>query len=274
MKVEKTLYINTCVFGASGLERIPELIRRYPGRIGFEVLSMFDLAVFEPALRGVLDNLAAVPVSFHGPVYEAEHSAARGSAAYERTMFHVRKTLEYARLLHSTHFTMHLNNCTVLPEEKDRMLRNALDNYEELCGLFDPFGCRIFVENTGTRLQGNVLLDQAEFTDLCRDRKFDVLIDIGHAHANGWDIPKLIEDLKDRIRAYHLHNNDGLHDQHRRLHDGTMDFDAVYEKIRRETPDADLIIEYISPVLSGPELEEDFQDLLNRSASSLKCSAR
>ena len=29
MKAEKTLYINTCVFGASGLGRIPELIRRY-----------------------------------------------------------------------------------------------------------------------------------------------------------------------------------------------------------------------------------------------------
>ena len=256
------IYINTCVFGASGMDRIPELLRRYPGRLGFEVLSMFDLPDFEPALQRHLDDLAACPVSFHGPVYEAEHSAPRDGQTYERTMYHVRKTLEYARLLHSRHFTMHLNNCFVLPRRKDEMLRNALISYEELRGLFEPIGCRIFVENTGTKVQGNILLDQAEFTDVCRDQDLEVLIDIGHAHANGWDIPKLIGDLKDRIRAYHLHNNDGCRDQHRRLHDGTLDFDAVYEKIRRETPEADLIIEYVDPALAGAELEEDLLELL------------
>nr|MBQ6242017.1 sugar phosphate isomerase/epimerase [Lachnospiraceae bacterium] len=254
--------INTCVFGTGKMDRIPELLGRYPGRLGFEILSMFDLPDFEPALRQQLDALASCPVSFHGPVYECEHSAARGTEAYERTMFHVRKTLEYARLLHSRHFTMHLNNCLVLPRKKDEMLQNALENYEELRCLFEPFGCRIFVENTGTRVQGNMLLDQAEFTDVCRANDFEVLIDIGHANANGWDISRLIDDLKDRIRAYHLHNNDGLRDQHRRLHDGTLDFDAVIQKIRRDTPEADLIIEYVSPALAGKELEEDLKGLL------------
>ena len=75
------IYINTCVFGASGMDRIPELLRRYPGRLGFEVLSMFDLPDFEPALQRHLDDLAACPVSFHGPVYEAEHSAPRDGCA-------------------------------------------------------------------------------------------------------------------------------------------------------------------------------------------------
>ena len=41
------------------------------------------------------------------------------------------------------------------------------------------------------------------------------LIDTGHAMANHWDIPKLISQLGTRIKGYHLHNTDGVHDLHR-----------------------------------------------------------
>ena len=33
--------------------------------------------------------------------------------------------------------------------------------------------------------------------------------------ANHWDIPKLISQLGTRIKGYHLHNTDGVHDLHR-----------------------------------------------------------
>jgi len=258
----KPLLINTCVFGAERFSDVRDYIAAYGNRIGFEILAMFDLPDFEDRLRENLDLLAGCSISFHGPVYCAEHSAPRGSAEYEETMWHVRKTLEYARILHSEHFVMHLNNCRVDPAARDRMLANALDNYRELRELCGAFGCRVFVENTGTKLQGNVLLDQDEFTDLCRRERFDVLIDIGHANANGWDLYRLIDDLAPQIRAYHLHNNDGIHDLHNRLHDGTIDFTPLMQTIRRRTPDADLIIEYTRRDLAGPTLHEDIREML------------
>ena len=128
----KPVLINTCVFGAEHFSDVREYAAAYGDRIGFEILAMFDLPVFEDRLRENLDLLADYSISFHGPVYCAEHSAPRGSAQYEETMWHVRKTLEYARILHSEHFVMHLNNCRVDPSERDRMLANALDNYREL----------------------------------------------------------------------------------------------------------------------------------------------
>ncbi|MBP3729309.1 MAG: TIM barrel protein [Lachnospiraceae bacterium] len=262
MKAQHPVYINTCVFGTEKLDLVPHYIRRFGEGIGFEILPMFDLPVFEDAFRAVLDDFASRLVSFHGPVFEAEHSAPRGTPAYERTMWHVQKTFRYAGLLRSCHFTMHLNNETVRPGQKDEMLRNALTNYAELQDLFASINCPVFVENTGTRVQGNLLLDQQEFTDVCRQQHFDILIDLGHAHANGWDIPRLIRDLKEQIRAYHLHNNDGLRDQHRRLRDGTMDFDLIYDLILRETPQADRIIEYTRPELAGEALTQDLSGLL------------
>ena len=263
------VFINTCLFKKS-FSRVRDYSKAYGNRIGFEILSMFDLPEFEQALRDNLDVLQEHQIAFHGPVFCAEHSAARGSAEYEETMRHVRRTLQYARILHSRHFTMHLNNCRVDPDKKDRMLHNAHENYLELCELFGAVGCPVYIENTGTILQKNMLLDQQEFTDVCRDRRYEVLIDIGHANANGWDIPRLIDDLGPQIRAYHLHNNDGSHDQHHRLHDGTLDFTPVLRKIMTSTPHADLIIEYTNPKLDGSGLHEDIREVMEYCAMKNK----
>lgn len=258
----RTVFINTCIFGTEKMPLIADYARQYRGRIGFEVLSMFDLPAFELELESLIPVLETCPVTFHGPVYCVEHSAPRGSAAYEETMYHIRKTITYAERLHSGHLTMHLNNCVVEEGQKQAMLCNALENYKELADLFGAFGCRVFVENTGTKVQKNMLLDQDEFTELCIRKDFEVLIDIGHANANGWDVPRLIRDLKGRVRAFHLHNNDGIHDQHNRLRDGTLDFDAVMKVIAEETPEADRIIEYIRPDQEGEGLREDIELLL------------
>ncbi len=260
--MNRRIYINTCVFGAAKMEKVPEYTASYDQEIGFEILSMFDLPEFEGKLKAQLPSFEASSISFHGPVFCAEHSAKRGTKEYEETMWHVRKTYEYAKALHSRHFTMHLNNCEVLPEEKDLMLQNALENYRELSEMFGAIDCPIYVENTGTIRQKNMLLDQQEFTDLCRQQKFEVLIDIGHAHANGWNLIRLIDDLASQIRAYHLHNNDGSRDLHNRLHEGTMDFDRVLAHIREKTPEADEIIEYIRTEQEGEGLREDIEELL------------
>ena len=260
---KKIVYVNTCVFGTKKMNLLPDYIEKYKGQIGFEVLSMFDLPDFEQKLEKYLPVLQACPISFHGPVFCVEHSAPKGSKEYDESMFHIRKTLKYAKALKSTHLTMHLNNCVVDPEAKERMLCNALDNHRELQALFGDFGCQIFVENTGINYKKNVLLNQDEFTELCIKKHFDVLVDVGHASANQWDIPKLITNLKDQIKAYHLHNNDGIHDNHNRLHDGVIDMDSLIKTIKKSTPEAELIIEYTNTDNEGTGLRADIEELLS-----------
>ena len=259
---QNPIYINTCPFGGSGFSRVRDYAGTYGDKLGFEILAMFDLPDFEENLRGCLDVLQEHRIAFHGPVYFAEHSAAKGTEQYRETMHHVLLTLQYAKLLKSRHFTMHLNNCRVDPAQKTHMLYNAHENYKELQDLFGAFDCPIYVENTGTILQGNMLLDQQEFTDVCRDKGYEVLIDIGHANANGWDLYRLIDDLQPLIRAYHLHNNDGRHDQHRRLHDGTIDFTPLLQYILQKTPEVDLIIEYTRREQDGEGLHRDIREVL------------
>ena len=258
------LYIDTCVLPRAQLQTGRIYREKIGPDVGFELLMMFDIPEFEENLKQNLELFAGGPLMFHEPVWGVEHSASRGSAAWEKGMHHLRLTRKYAEILHPAFMAYHLNNCAVTAENKDQMIRNALENLEEMREMFP--GVQLLVENTGTRADGTMLLDQAEFTDLCRGRKIPALIDIGHANANGWDIRKLISDLRGQIGGFHLHNNDGLHDLHNRLKDGTLDFRELVPYMDQAEPDAARVIEYTRPVFHGEPLMEDIRMLEEFSA--------
>ncbi|MBQ7170466.1 MAG: TIM barrel protein [Synergistaceae bacterium] len=255
----KKIYINTCVLPRCQLETAGIYRGAFGDKVCFELLPMFDLPEFEANLEANIDFLRESPVSFHEPVFCVEHSAPKGSTAYEESMRHIMLTKKYADILHPVHMVYHLNNCAVAPETKDAMLATSLANLEEIREIFS--GVQIVVENVGTDVKGDKLLGQEEFTALCREKGFDVLVDIGHANANSWDIRRLIHDLKSQIRAFHLHNNDGVRDLHNRLGNGTINFADLMPYIRSEVPEADLIIEYTRPEYHGQPLMEDIETL-------------
>ncbi|MBQ3653911.1 MAG: TIM barrel protein [Synergistaceae bacterium] len=253
------IYIDTCVLPRCRIETARIYREAFGDMIGFELLPMFDLPEFEPNLEANIDFLREVPVSFHEPVFFVEHSSPKGSPEYEQSMHHLRMTKKFADILHPSHMVYHVNNCKVTPDAKASMLKTSLENLDELREIFS--GVQILIENVGTDIKGDKLLDQQEFTDLCREKNFDVLIDVGHANANSWDLRKVIHDLRTQIRAFHLHNNDGVHDLHNRLNDGTINFAELMPYIRSEVPDAELIIEYTRPEYHGQPLMEDIETL-------------
>ena len=255
------LYIDTCVLPRCDLGTAKIYRDEYGKRLGLELLLMFDLPAFEENLISCLPMFSEGPLIFHEPVWGVEHSAPKGSAAYENGMYHILLAKKYAEILHPTEMVYHLNNCPVTPQEKENMLRISLENLEEMRDLFPD--TRLLVENTGTDTDGCRLLEQEEFVELCNEKKLDVLLDVGHANASSWDIPKVVRDLKDRIRGFHLHNNDGCHDLHNRLEDGTIDFRMLLPFLCREIPDAFGVIEYVRPVYHGQPLLEDIRTAMD-----------
>ena len=196
--------------------------------MGVEVFPLFHDRDFDAELNRLLPALEKVPVTFHEPYYQADHTAPEGSEVCERTCEMFQKTVRAAEKLKARHIVFHHNNCRV-PEDsaiKAQMLERACAEYRKAEAMAKKAGIPLLVENVGVHSRENVLLDEDAFIRLCKKEKYPVLIDIGHAHANGWDIDHLCRTLGDQIHAYHLHNNDGIHDSHRRIHDGTLDFDA------------------------------------------------
>ena len=249
------IYIDTCVLPRSQLETARIYRERFGTSLGFELLMMFDLPDFEDNLKKNLDLFAEGPLMFHEPVWGVDHAAPKGSAAYEEGMYHLRLTKKFADILHPREMVYHLNNTPVAGRDRERMIQTSLENLEEMREMFS--GIRFLVENTGTVNDDTCVLNQEEFTCLCRERELPVLIDVGHAGANRWDIPKLIRDLQGQIGGFHLHNNDGIHDLHSRLQGGVLNMAEIIHCIDRLAPEVNVVIEYCRPVFHGAPLLED-----------------
>lgn len=257
------LLISTNMYHAGELKKVLKFITPKQEGLGVEVFPLFDHAEYEKELTACLPEFSKVPVSFHGPYYKAEHSAKKGTEPYRFTMEMVEKTLKYCKELHSSYMVFHHNNCRVDEAKKRDMIETACENFREIEKMYAPYNIPVLVENAGVMDRGNMLLDQDEFISLCKKERYQVLIDIGHAHANGWNLSAVMEELKGQIAAYHIHNNDGVHDSHQRIHNGTLDFDKFIEDYRKFTPAADIVLEY-SPEVSSDEsgIQEDIDYLM------------
>ena len=70
------------------------------------------------------------------------------------------------------------------------------------------------------------------------------LIDTGHAILNKWNMTEVLGTLKDRIRAYHVHDNFGDGDTHLKVGEGPTDWTKFFEDYKKYSPDARLVLEY------------------------------
>lgn len=257
------LLISTNMYGLGKLKGIIPYLNLYGDKIGFEILPLFHEESYEDELKMQISRLQKTTVSFHGPYYMAEHSAPKGTEAYEKTISMLKTTLEYSKLLKSRYMVFHHNNCKVSDDKKTETIKISCDNFREINGMFEPFNIPVVVENAGVIDRGNMLFNQEEFIEICKRENYKVLIDIGHANANGWDLHYIMEALKERIVAYHLHNNDGVHDSHLRIHNGTIDFEKFMRDALTLTPSADFILEYCMETADDVEgIKADIEEIL------------
>ena len=67
----KKILISTNMYKGSEFGQILPYLKRFPGQVGVEVFPMFHEECFEKNLRDAMPLLKEVPVSFHGPYYQA-----------------------------------------------------------------------------------------------------------------------------------------------------------------------------------------------------------
>ena len=65
-----------------------------------------------------------------------------------------------------------------------------------------------------------------------------------------------------RVKGFHVHNNDGISDQHLDYHNGTADIREIMHWVGKYTTDADIVLEYEPhEKLSHQELLEEISEL-------------
>ena len=226
--------------------------------IQLEIFPLWHDETFARFMDEHSSDLRGIIGSFHEPYNFCEHSAPSGSAEHKSAIDTCRKTFEYAADLGAKHLVFHHNNRAFEAHERAEMIKVANENLQEMNEIADEYGIPYLVENAGVIPWKNNLLTENEFISLFGSIGNDCLLDIGHAHCNGWDITRVISALGDKIKAYHVHNNDKSYDSHLRIGSGTLDMATFKQLCEKHTPDAHIIFEYVEGMeISIDELRQD-----------------
>lgn len=110
----------------------------------------------------------------------------------------------------------------------------------------EHFGVGLLVENNlcTTALRGKLLLQTAdefiELFDKIKSKNLGILLDTGHlnvtAHTFGFDPMSFIDQVASHIRAFHVHDNDGISDIHQPIQPDSWVLDVLRQPTFADLP--------------------------------------
>jgi sugar phosphate isomerase/epimerase len=171
-------------------------------------------------------NAKGVGYSVHVPVWEANITS-ECAHIREAVLESYRRSIEFASMVDARYVVVHPGWCSDVHFDKAVARRRSGDAIRSLADFNEAYGLRLLVENIGNVKAS--LFDEGQFAAFLEGFPASVgyIVDVGHAHMNGWDIPRLLAALGDRLYAMHLHDNDGSRDAHAPLGSGTVDWRKV-----------------------------------------------
>lgn len=174
-------------------------------------------------------------------------------------MDEIKRALEVAEQIPFRFLIVHLG------EREDtwspRALEFSITALEHLRAFANPLGVKLLVENIPNDVTRPAhileIVNAGHFTDI------GVCLDVGHANL-GEGVKPTLDELKDRIRSSHLHDNQGDRDAHLWPGDGTIRWDEVYDGLKSspQIPAGVLEIHYT--------LEETSETVMQKAAKAFE----
>lgn len=196
------------------------------------------------AVKDILDSFP-FEYSVHGPMFDLNLTS-ESSAVRQTTMKEFKKTIEIASEIKAKHVIVDPGICMFEIFDKEQAKKRAFESIKELQQHAIKFQQPIAIENMGQN--GTELFDQEEYCTLLDhfpDKDMlGLVLDTGHAHINGWDIPEVIRQTKDHLLAIHINDNKGTIDNHLAIGDGTIDWEPVFEALQEVPEKCRFILEY------------------------------
>ncbi|MBN1213071.1 MAG: sugar phosphate isomerase/epimerase [candidate division Zixibacteria bacterium] len=204
--------------------------------LGIEFQTFYDPAAFvrvDDEAAKYRKLVSKLPLcAMHGPFADL-YPGGMDPLVREVARKRFEQAVEIAGKLNVSHVILHHGYIpgTSLPQKWIEL------NRDFWCEFLDnkPEGLRIHLENlfeTDPQFMAEVLA-------AIDDPRVDICLDLGHinCHAGGRAL-EWLRVLGDKIGWVHLHNNDGISDQHAGLEEGTLPMHEVCAALNEHAPDA------------------------------------
>ncbi len=209
-------------------------------QVGIEILefALPDVLDADDGLAETIgERIQAIPLrGFHGPFFELV-PASRDRQIQQVVRSRFRRAVELANVVGAQHLILHTG---YFPKTYSRgtWVGNSVAFWAAFLPDL-PEGMQLHLENVYEDDPGMI----AELIDRVNEalgrEALTVCLDVGHVHANS---SRTLEDwivgLGNLVRYTHLHNNDGVLDDHWGLWRGKIDMARVLDLLSEHAPDA------------------------------------
>ena len=241
------IYVSSLLYGMGRMEECAQFIQKqseYHKDLGVELIAFTHDELYKKRLEQLLKSLTC-PISFHGPYIGVEATAKKETPENEWLFESYDYVFNLAKQHHVKHVVFHYTQKGFSKDTIADAKEQSLNNIAGLIKLAKKYNVNMLVENIAFIQNTIPLYNNEEYKQLFSSLpEAESIIDIGHANVNNTDLIDLLNHIGPRVKAYHLHNNDGIHDLHDRVRDGNFDMKKFADIYRKLTPGADLILEY------------------------------
>lgn len=232
----ENLYVSDLIFYNENVESIIKFLKdNKVEKVEFFIEPLDE--EYTKKMCEVLNNYKFKSISFHGPFRRCRLTDMT-EKGWNDVIYSYVESFKMAKEFNASLMVLHSNERLSGPVDKVIIEKRI----KEIVNLGKEYGVEVLVENVG--IKENMIFDQDSYESLILDNNYSSLIDIGHAFLNNWDIEGLINRLKNNIKAFHFHNNDGSSDQHKAISNGKINYNHITEIYRKYTPNANIVLEY------------------------------
>ncbi len=202
-----------------------------------------------------LADTCGLNIILHGPLFDTNLSSLKECMRRASVKF-MQECIELTSKLSSDLLVVHAGSFPGdLPTSLMNKARDQLHtSLSELTKVAMNYGVTIGLENKQKSEDRELILypdEHLEVVEAFRDQGVRAVLDIGHAHTANGDLANYTRLLDDLIIELHLHDNNGVSDDHLPLGAGSIDFEKFFEAVRHIGFTGPAILE----LKSKPDLE-------------------
>jgi sugar phosphate isomerase/epimerase len=209
----------------------------------FDLLPLYKTSLLKKYIKDFVDKTR---VGMHCPMSRCEILAEKGTILLQYSLDRHEECFELAEAMNSRYMVLHTNGIKKMDAREVSYKKELLqERVMLLADMAKKYNCELWVENVGFHKCGNIVADLEFYKNLILNNdNIYSLIDIGHAHVNGWDIPVLFRSLNKKIHGLHIHDNFGTNDQHLPVYQGNINWEPIFDSFQWLKNNCEMILEY------------------------------